>query len=205
MFSQAYSLDLHLFRLINNQWTSPSLDRFMPFISDFGFWWMPFLSAVILISIFGKFRARLLILLLGISILIGDAGLTQGIRAIVNRPRPWQTLENVRFVDLHGVEIRRPSPWEKGRSLPSGHVCNNTAFAILVAFLYGSWGILAWIWALLIAYSRIYTGAHYPSDVLISILLSITYTPLIFHTARFLWKKYAPKYFPKLYKNHPTL
>lgn len=200
-----YSLDLHLFRLINSEWTSPFLDRFMALMSDFNFWKIPLLLATICLGIFGKFKERIFLFLVIFTLIFGDGVIVNDSKNIINRPRPWQALNDVRYVDRRGVEIRNALPWQKGHSTPSGHTCNNTAVAILVTLFYGTAGIPFWILTALVAYSRIYTGSHYPSDVLVSIPFSILYTSLIFYTARWIWKKYAPKIFPSLYKNHPTL
>lgn len=186
-------VDLQIFRLINHEWTSPALDRFMAFISDFGIWMIPLAIGAVLLAIFGKFRGRAFLVLAALCLLIGDAGIVQGIRAVVNRPRPWQALKNVRYVDMNGVEIRKPAPPEEGRSMPSGHVCNNASIATILSILYYPWGLLMWIWVALISYSRIYTGAHYPSDVLVSIPLAITYAYLIYFLAKSLWLKFTPK------------
>jgi membrane-associated phospholipid phosphatase len=59
------------------------------------------------------------------------------------------------------------------RAFPSGHT--NTAFsaAILVALAFGGWYWLAVIPAMLVGYSRIYIGAHFPLDVVAGGLLGI--------------------------------
>ncbi|MFZ5805615.1 MAG: phosphatase PAP2 family protein [Verrucomicrobiota bacterium] len=194
MFRQ---VDLQIFRFINGEWTSPAMDRFMALVSDFGFWMIPLACVGLGLLIFGKWRARIFLLLVALSILIGDTGVVQGIRAVVNRSRPWQTLENVRYVDMRGVEIRTPAPPKEGRSFPSGHVCNNTAVALLASIFYYPWGMLMWLWVVLMSYSRIYTGAHYPSDVLASIPIAIVYTCLIYLVTKSLLQKFAPKILEK--------
>ena len=58
-------------------------------------------------------------------------------------------------------------------SLPSGH--GTTAFAALVAFgsLWPRWRTIFWIYALLIAVSRVVVTAHYPSDVLAAAVVGV--------------------------------
>jgi len=122
MFRQVYSFDLELFRLINGKWTSGFLDHAMAYVGDFDFWKIPLLVVVLLLLIFGGFRERLFLVLTALALLIGDRGVVQGVRALVERPRPYQALENVRYVDLSGVEIRSQVPYTGGHSIPSGHV-----------------------------------------------------------------------------------
>ena len=68
----------------------------------------------------------------------------------------------------------RPFNWTaEYASLPSGHA--TTAFAALVAFgtLWPRARTIMWIYALLIAVSRVVVTAHYPSDVLAGALVGV--------------------------------
>lgn len=50
------------------------------------------------------------------------------------------------------------------RSFPSGH--SNTVFCavMIVAFMFGNWFWIGFVPALLVAYSRVYLGVHFPLD-----------------------------------------
>jgi undecaprenyl-diphosphatase len=207
MLSQVLSVDLALLRLINREWTSPALDLFFGYISDFGTWKWGLLIVILAVIFRGGFRGRVFLALMALCLLFGDALLTQGIRQVVNRPRPWQAESEVRYVTPRGVEIRGPTPWEKGRSLPSGHVCNNVSFAVLVFLFFGpgKWALLAGIWAALIAYSRVYTGSHYPTDVAVSLVLALIYAPLVCVLANRLWRAYGRRLMPQTFSQHPVL
>ncbi len=59
-----------------------------------------------------------------------------------------------------------------GSSFPSGHTLE--AFAIAVAFtkLFGKkWSVILFLWAGVVAYSRLVLGVHYPSDVFAGLLI----------------------------------
>ena len=137
-------------------------------------------------------------------VLVGE-GINGTIKRAVNRPRPYQQLANIRHVDRGGVQISAPAPVEKGRSMPSSHVANNAAFAVLAGAIYGRWGRLTWIAVFVIAYSRIYVGSHYPSDVAVALVLALIYSRAIVCAARRLWQIAGPKWFVRLYDQYPTL
>lgn len=201
--------DVSLFRLINSIGTAPWLDGFLSIIADFSLMKWPLSAAVIIGLIWGGFRARLFLVLTALCLIIGDGGINWTIKKLVNRPRPYQNLEDVRRVKREGLGYRiehvSQQPWEKGRSMTSGHACNNVALAVLASYLFAPWGRLVWIWALLIGYSRVYTGDHYPSDVLVSFLVATLYTLGICCLVQFLWQHYAPRFLPRLYALHPKL
>ena len=91
-----------------------------------------------------------------------------------------------------------------GPSFPSGHVTNNTVIALCLMFFYRR-GWLYWIIAAAIGYSRIYLGAHWPSDVIATFFLAAGETLLILAGLEWLWRWGAPKWAPQLYARHPGL
>ena len=178
----------------------------MPLVSDYQLFKIPLVLAVAALLIFGKFRERLLVILVALVILIGDVGIISNLKNATNRPRPYQALENVRKIRLHRVEIiALPEPCTRGGSMPSGHVANNVAVTWLVFWLYRPSRKIVWIWPALIAYSRVYTGDHFPSDVLVALLVASAYTHLIALLARKVWRWQAPKTCPGLYERFPLL
>jgi len=83
------------------------------------------------------------------------------------RPRPFESFENFRlwwqFVG---------SPVEDGFSFPSGHVTATAAGMTALALMLGKKMIApSAIWIALMAISRNYLMAHYPSDVLAAIIV----------------------------------
>ncbi len=161
--------------------------------SSFDLWW-PFLAvAVVLVAWRGGSRARWLLVTLGLLLAVGEVAVSNPLKHAVHRLRPWQAMAGVRQVDLaRGVRPRLLALFQPatvkttdapvvvsaddprpGRSFPSSHVVNNFCAATVLALFYRRRGWLAFLPAALVAYSRVYVGAHWPSDVLISMVLAV--------------------------------
>ena len=89
---------------------------------------------------------------LGIGQLIGNA---------VDKLRPYETM-----ADVH-VLISRTTDF----SLPSDHATVAGAVAVGIYLANRKWGTIAVIAAAMMAFTRVYVGAHYPSDVLAGLVL----------------------------------
>ena len=79
------------------------------------------------------------------------------LKNLVARTRPYEVVEGL--VPL----IRKPTDY----SFPSGHTCASFACTlVLYRILPKKYGVPAVLLAALIAFSRLYVGVHYPTDVL---------------------------------------
>jgi len=210
-------MDQSVFHLINQQLTSPALDLFMAGLSD-SVIWRPFLIAIgISVLLFGGFKARAFVICLVIS--LGIAGLvTTGLKSAVGRHRPKQ-VQSVRMVQLQKVRpkfltlfkkptIRFSDSSDRSRSepsFPSGHTVNNTIAATYLTLFYRRRGWLYWFVALAVAYSRIYLGAHWPSDVVATLFLGIGEALLLLGLFDLIWKTTARKWMPDVFVRHPSL
>lgn len=200
-----HALDLHLLVLINQTWSRSWLDPLMARVSDWDSWRYPVIAAVILALILGRFRARQLLVLMAACLIIGDGMIDWGFKLTIHRPRPNETEPHVRVVTVREVSESVPHHVTKGRSFTSGHACNNVALAFVSCAIFGRWALWLWPWAALVSYSRIYTGSHYPSDILGSWLVALIYSYAICRAAEWLWQRYAPEKCPRLFAAHPVL
>ena len=89
---------------------------------------------------------------LGIGQLVGNA---------IDRLRPYETMNNVH------VLVDRTTDF----ALPSDHATAVGAVAAGLLLANRRWGIIAAVLAILMAFTRVYVGAHYPGDVVAGLAL----------------------------------
>lgn len=157
-------LDHQLFLFLNGlhaDW----LDLVMTFISsEMG--WIPF-YIVLLYLVFKKLGWRgLLFVVIGVAILItcSDQLSAHVFKPVFHRFRPCH---DPLIQDL----VHLPNGHCGGQyGFISSHACNTFALASFITLImkkfYKKIGWLMFIWASLVAYSRIYMGVHFPGDVL---------------------------------------
>jgi undecaprenyl-diphosphatase len=210
-------MDQSLFHLINERWTNPVLDLFMAAMSNIDIWKPLIVVAILLVLLFGGFRGRACLVCLGITLLVA-VQVTRILKPAIGRYRPKQ-IEKVRLVQLQRVRpefmtlFKKPTirysneadRYRSGPSFPSGHTTNNTVVAVCLTLFYRRRGALYWIITAAVGYSRIYLGAHWPSDVIGSFFLAVGEALLILAALEAIWRRAAPRWAPKMFARHPSL
>lgn len=149
-----YSLDLWLFRLGNQTVNNPLFDLLFPTITSQYIIVPLYCLGLIFLAWKGGLRAKIMIAMMILGVIITDQSLIY-IKEFFQRVRPCHSLPDVRLLVTCG----------SGLSFPSAHAANNAGAAILLGFFYPRWRCYWLSWAGLVAYSRVYCGVHYPSDI----------------------------------------
>ncbi|MCI2105648.1 MAG: phosphatase PAP2 family protein [Intestinimonas sp.] len=149
--------------MIQNHLHTPFLDLFFTFytqLGNLGFLWI----AVSLLLLFHAKTRRAGLLAL-FSMAVGLIGANLILKHLFSRPRPWLVVDGLTPL------IAPPDP----NSFPSGHTC--AAFAAAGAWwkTFSNWKIKSFFVALaiLMGFSRLYVGIHFPSDVLAGALIGL--------------------------------
>ena len=183
-------IDEYFFRLINSAgWED--MDGIMILISSKLFW-IP-LYIYILYLIYKRFSDQFIkiLLALGLLIFIADFGSVHLFKEVFERARPCNmipALEGIRLVDgYHGGT---------GFSFISSHAANSFVLAFFLGFIFRNIRMfsLLFSWAVLIGFSRVYLGVHYPFDILGGMFWGLFVSLLVYYIYRmkikdfdFLW------------------
>ncbi|MEU8263680.1 phosphatase PAP2 family protein [Micromonospora sp. NPDC048999] len=153
-------MNYHLFQLINAAaGRNDQIDDVFEWAAVWLIYVLGVAAAVPLLGGLRQARAALVRVaaVLGVAFVAG-----QVVAAVSSEVRPFQT---------HSVH--QLIPHDPGPSLPSDHATAAFAVAFAVgAFLSWRWGAALSVLALVIGFARIWTGVHYPADVLVGALLA---------------------------------
>ena len=210
-------MDQKLLFHINREWTSSGLDRLMAVMSSAAFWTIPLVIVGVLALVKGGFRARAFVVVALLAFAISDGVVGRILKRSVARLRPHQTEVGVRMIDLAPPAysgVLRPLKVKSslgtgrdqaGRSFPSNHASNTAAVALLAGLFFPRWGWLAMIPALLVAYSRVYVGSHWPSDAVAGMCIGFAVALFVLALAEFTWRRFGRRVWPETAERHPTL
>lgn len=164
------NIDYWMFQQVNQLAERFSLlDQLMAFFTEYG----PMLLVAMLVWIFlfnrGDRTLQRQTVLLALAIVALAIGLNKCIELFYFRSRPFVTHDVILLIEKSA----------KSTSFPSNHSAG--AFAIAFAFLWKrrKFGIVLLGVAVLMAFSRVFVGVHYPADVLTGALIALIATAIL--------------------------
>jgi undecaprenyl-diphosphatase len=180
MLDAIITWDEWLFRLSNGDWRSPLFDTLFPLVTNWHNFAIPFLLAALLLITLGRWRGLRFVVLALVSVMVADALSAHLVKSLVGRARPCNALEGVKI--LVGCTM--------SSSFPSNHAANASVLATLAILYARSLLLPAAAVAMLVAYSRVYVGVHYPLDILaggvLGIAVALALSGIMTATIRFL-------------------
>ncbi len=151
-----YSIDVAVFRWVNEGWSCPPLDKFFSYITNYHHFEILILLLLAGLLIWGGKRGRWVVLALVITVTLTDQVSAHVFKGVFDRVRPCNALTGVLTPD------DKPNSY----SFPSSHATNMGGSMTLLALAYPPWAWLCALFAFLVGLSRVYLGVHYPSDVM---------------------------------------
>ena len=165
-------MDLQLLRLVNDR-GSPALDVVMAAASNRGVLLALAAAFAVYLGLRSPHRwlaAVLLVLAVGAADLVS----VRVVKPVIERPRPCRSL----------ASVRAPLGCGSGKSFPSAHASDTAAAVAVVTWAAPPVAPLAIALAVLVGISRVYLGAHYPSDVVAGWVLGAAIGALLIWIAR---------------------
>lgn len=148
----------------------PPLDQFAAILTELGVYKGVFPAVIVISSILlitRRWRSLAFVLLTS----LGEVVLNRNAKLLIHRPRPhlWETVYSIR-TDF---------------AFPSGHAMSSLTLAIILIVL--TWQT-RWRWVVVscsslfaigVAWTRLYLGAHYPSDIVGGWALALAWASLV--------------------------
>lgn len=159
-------MDAAIVAWVVNNLRHPILNPVMIFFTNLGELGLFWISIGLCLCISKKYRCHGILMLLSLAVgcLLGEGIL----KHLIARMRPVDALHLP-------LLIKHPG----GYSFPSGHSCSSFAAAVSLWYANRKWRLGAVSLASLIAFSRLYHGVHYPTDILFGAALGILVAVLL--------------------------
>lgn len=155
------NFDFRILDWIQYNLKSNVLDSIMPIITSLGNGGAIWIMITAILLIFKKTReyGYMSAIALVLCLIVGNLAL----KPFIARTRPFDINQMIEIL------ISKP----KDFSFPSGHTMSSFAVATVLMYMDMKIGIISFVLALLIGFSRLYLYVHFPSDVIAGMILGI--------------------------------
>jgi undecaprenyl-diphosphatase len=177
LLDEIKNVDYIIFSKINGEWHNSFFDTFLPFLRQ-SYLWIPLYFFLVIFAIL-NFKKRGWYWSLGflLTAILSDYISSTLIKGTFLRLRPCQD-------PMFMQHIRLLAGYCPGNSsFTSSHAVNHFAAAMYIFTTFknpvSKWWVLLFLWALLISYTQVYVGVHFPADVICGAIagLIIGYLP----------------------------
>lgn len=180
------SVDRQLFILLNERWHNTLFDAILPWLTNAHksvWFWLVCLPLLFRLWRSDRKRGTIVLCLLVVLLPLANGFSTLVVKPLFHRPRPTAVLMVQGQPESVVAGARLPKHWQPlgSSSFPSSHSATTAAAATVLVWFYRRRTRLAWLALLIplvIGYSRIYVGVHYPTDVLAGWTLGFLVTSL---------------------------
>jgi 4-amino-4-deoxy-L-arabinose transferase-like glycosyltransferase/membrane-associated phospholipid phosphatase len=186
--------DTAIFRWVHGLSGNAAVDWFVTIFN--GGAWFKRIGVVAGILLFwkGSVRLRICLLFIALMVAVGDGAVIGGLKRLIARQRPY-----VQMTDI------KPLGRGDAFSMPSGHAANSMAVAIVIATFYRRSRWVMFPFAAMVSFARVYSGVHFPSDVLAGASVALIYSSALLWGVEWLWRTQAAKFVPGLAERIPSL
>ena len=176
MLQTLEKIDHQIFYLINRDGQHIFLEWLMPVMSNEKNFFIPI--ALFWIYLVCKKSIRHRTVAVSVFVLLGLTEFMSSdvLKPIFDRPRPYHSVSEVHLYDRMGktwstTPVLKEKVYGLSHSMPSSHATNTFGAMFFLSYYFRKWIPLFYGIAILVGYSRVYLGVHFPSDVVAGALV----------------------------------
>lgn len=178
MVSILQNIDLNILEIINQYIHNPVLDKIMVGLTTLGDGGLLWIFLGLLLALTKKYRFAGIMILC--SLLLNYILVDGVLKNLIQRPRPFEAIPTISLL------IEKPLSY----SFPSGHASSAFAAAGILLYKFKNLSLYIIILAGMMAFSRVYLLVHYPSDILVGMMIGLISSKIII--TLFEYKKKSP-------------
>ena len=167
MIDWILELDKKLFLFLNGI-NSPTWDQIMWWVS-YKWTWVPLYAILVFVIVYRERSYRFVYTLIFVALVVVFCDQLSNIfKVLFERYRPCNDNSGIKHL-VHLVKNKCGGEY----GFFSAHAANSFAVAAYLACIFKSnkFGIFIFLWAAVVAYSRVYLGVHYPLDIIVGALI----------------------------------